>query len=167
MCSWLHVQYTLHQDPGGYLTVSRSTYALRLSADSSGPPLFHYDFNRDPASAYPEAHVQVPGQSWVLGQLGERFKRQWELGQLHFPVGGRRFRPCLEDVVEFLVVEGFAEPRDGWKDVLEEHREGFHRRQLGAAVRSDPETAKQALAEAEAETAERDRKAKRPRSRRR
>jgi hypothetical protein len=166
---WLYVAYTLHQDPGRYLTVTKSTYALRVSADSSGPPLFHYDFNRDPTSVYPEAHVQVPGQSWVLGQLGDRFGRQWELGQLHFPVGDRRFRPCLEDVVEFLIVEGFAEPRDsGWRDVLEEHREGFYRRQLGAAVRHDPETARQALADADAETKERARqeKSKRPRFRR-
>lgn len=166
---WLYVQYTLHQDPGGYLTVSKSTYALRVSADSSGPPLFHYDFNRDPTSAYPEAHVQVPGRSWALGELGDRFGRQWELAQLHFPVGSRRFRPCLEDVVEFLIVEGFAEPRDnGWKDVLEEHRQGFYRHQLGAAVRHDPTTAKQALADAEAEAKERARqeKSKRPRFRR-
>jgi hypothetical protein len=25
--------------------------------------------------------------------------------ELHFPVGGPRFRPCLEDVLEMLVVE--------------------------------------------------------------
>jgi hypothetical protein len=39
-----------------------STYALRLSA-----PLFHYDPNRDPTSAYPDAHVQVPGSMNVRG----------------------------------------------------------------------------------------------------
>jgi hypothetical protein len=163
---WLHVQYTLQQDPGGYLTVIESTFALHLGEDPGSASVFHYDYNRDSPTAYPEAHVQVPGQSWMLGELGERLGRTWELGQLHFPVGSRRFRPCLEDVVEFLIVEGFAEPRDGWKEVIEEHRQEFHRRQLGAAVRRDPETAERALAEARAEERERGKQAKRSRFRR-
>ncbi|MDE0268979.1 MAG: hypothetical protein OXI96_08095 [Acidimicrobiaceae bacterium] len=31
---------------------------------------------------------------------------------LHLLVGGRRFRPCLEDVIEFCVLERLVNPRD-------------------------------------------------------
>jgi hypothetical protein len=51
----------------------------------------------------------------------------------------------LEDVVEFLIVEGFAEGREGWLRALNRHRAGFHRIQLAAALRRDPETAQHAL----------------------
>jgi hypothetical protein len=142
---WLHVQHTLHRDDEGYLTVNQSTVALHLGSDPDSGSLFHYDYNREPSTSYPEAHVQVPGTSPALAELGERFGQQWELGQLHFPAGSRRFRPCLEDVVEFLIVEGFAEGREGWLRTLNRHRAGFHRIQLAAAVRRDPETAQHAL----------------------
>jgi hypothetical protein len=142
---WLHVQHTLHQDDEGFLTAKQSTVALHIGPDPDSNCLFHYDYNRDPKTAYPEAHVQVPGTSPALGELGHLFGRQWELGQLHFPVGSRRFRPRLEDVVEFLIVEGFAEGREGWQRALNAHRAEFHRIQLAAAVRRDPETAQHAL----------------------
>ncbi len=51
-------------------------------------------------------------------------------------MGGRRFRPILEDVIEFLIVEQLAKPRDdGWKDVLDQEREEYYRIQLQAAIR--------------------------------
>jgi hypothetical protein len=144
---WLHMQYTLHLDDDGYLTVIESTFALHLSEDPASPSVFHYDYNRDPPTLYPEAHVQVSGSSWTLATLGDRLGRRWELGQLHFPVGSRRYRPCLEDVVEFLIVEEIAEGREGWQEAVSEHRAAFHRTQLAAAVRRDPDTARQALTE--------------------
>jgi len=144
---WLHVQQTLHQDEDGYLTVAQSTFALHVGPEPDSDCLFHYDYNREPATAYPEAHVQVSGTSPALVALGRQFGREWELGQLHFPVGNRRFRPCLEDVVEFLIVEGFAEGWQSWEQALNEHRAQFHRIQIAAAVRRDPDTARKALAE--------------------
>jgi len=55
-------------------------------------------------------------------------------------------RPALEDVVEFLVIEGLAVPRDeGWRDVLQAEREAFQLIQLRAAIRRDPETAREVL----------------------
>jgi hypothetical protein len=60
---------------------------------------------------------------------------------LHLPVGGRRFRPSLEDVIEFLIVERIASPRDGWEAALNASRDAFLERQLRAAVRRKPESA--------------------------
>jgi hypothetical protein len=66
---------------------------------------------------------------------------------LHFPTGGRRYRPALEDVIEFLIVEGLADGQAGWRDVLNEERDAYWRIQLRAAIRRDPWTALAALRE--------------------
>jgi len=59
--------------------------------------------------------------------------------------GTYRFRPCLEDTVEALIVEELATARAGWEQAVEEHRSWFHRIQLKAAVRDDPEAVREEL----------------------
>jgi hypothetical protein len=68
----------------------------------------HFDYERDKAGGYPEAHLQVPGQSGALAAMTSGPDKR-SLDRLHFPVGGRRFRPILEDVIEFLIVEQLAQ----------------------------------------------------------
>jgi hypothetical protein len=60
---------------------------------------------------------------------------------------GRRFRPILEDVIEFLVSEGLVDPRPGWLDAVEDGRRAFLRKQLRAAIRREPDIALEALKE--------------------
>lgn len=143
--SYMHVIHTLVTDPEGrYLTVQRSSYGLYLDPDLESV-VFHYDYDREPEGEYPEAHVQVVGESVPLAELNSRVDVEKRLGDLHFPVGGRRYRPSLEDLIEFLVVEGYVRSREGWRHVLETHRTEFQRRQLMAAVRRDPVTAMEEL----------------------
>jgi hypothetical protein len=71
----------------------------------------------------------------------------WELSRLHLPVGGRRYRPTLEDVIEFLVTEKLAEPRDGWRAVVDAQRCHWETIQLKAAVRRNPQAAAEVLRE--------------------
>lgn len=56
-------------------------------------------------------------------------------------MGGRRFRPTLEDICEFLIVERLVEHRAGWAETLERSREAFQEKQLRAAIRRFPEVA--------------------------
>jgi hypothetical protein len=145
--AFLHVMHTLMLDDElRYLTAEQSSYGLYLAEDLSGC-VFHYDYIRQPDNAYPPAHLQVEGASPDLDELFGRVGRSGRLGELHFPVGGKRFRPSLEEIVEFLVVEGLAEGRPGWEAAVEQHRAWYHRVQLRAAVRRDPEAAREALAE--------------------
>jgi hypothetical protein len=81
----------------------------------------------------------------VPGRSGKPNTR--ELSRLHLPVGGRRFRPTLEDVIEFLVIEKLAEPRAGWRDVLDQRRREWERIQLKAAIRADLSAASEVLRE--------------------
>ena len=65
----------------------------------------------------------------------------------HWPTGGRRFRPTLEDLVEAMIVEELAIPHNRWQEAVEENRQRWVDLQLSAAVRRNPEVARRALAE--------------------
>jgi hypothetical protein len=143
---YLGLSIRLQPDPEGeYLAVTSSFMGISATADLE-QTLLHYDYERGKGNGYPEAHLQLDAASdeWsALCQragLGDR-----PLDKLHFPVGGRRYRPTLEDLIDFLITEGLAEPRPDWAEFVEAGREGFRRRQLKAAVRRDPDTAMEAL----------------------
>jgi hypothetical protein len=90
----------------------------------------------------------VAGTSPALDKIRERRPAvATELGQLHFPVGGRRFRPTLEDIVEFLVLEGICDGRPGWENAVQEHRMRWRENQFKAAVRRYKGWAAEALRE--------------------
>jgi hypothetical protein len=139
---WLRVAFVLElDDERRYLTVTKSDYSVCLD-EAGASVLAHYDYAREPDNEYPAAHVQVNGSNPDLVELYERLCAPVrELGHLHFPVGGRRFRPTLEDLIEFLVLEELVEGHAGWQEVIATHRGGWERLQLRAAVRRDPDTA--------------------------
>ncbi|MFI0718036.1 hypothetical protein [Streptomyces sp. NPDC021224] len=117
-----------------YLTV-RSSFVGVFPSEDGKDALFHYDYERDKRDGYPDAHLQVAGQDEAMAALlpGKPTVK------LHFPVGGKRFRPCLEDVIEFLIREGLTAGKDGYKAVLDREREKFRINQLRAAMRRSPE----------------------------
>lgn len=130
-----------------YLMVESSVIALYEDEDEA-VELLHYDYERDKPHGYPEAHLQIEASSDAWAQMCRRAGRaDRPLKRLHLPVGGRRYRPTVEDVVEFLVVEGLAEGRRGWKEAVESGRTAFQRRQTRAAVRRDPVAAQAVLRE--------------------
>lgn len=146
---FLLVTFRMSQAPDDeWMAVDKSTVALYALEDEA-EPLFRYDYQR--GGNPPEAHVQVHGVSTALGRLASITDlpnvRKQGLASFHLPVGhARRFRPAVEDVIELLVTHSIVPPvRQGWRDVLEASRESFHRSQLKAAIRRDPEAARQAL----------------------
>jgi hypothetical protein len=62
-------------------------------------------------------------------------------GDVHFPVGGHRFRPCLEDVLEMMMIEFGIDTLHGAGNALHAGRGRWRVRQLAAAVSDDPLTA--------------------------
>lgn len=138
---WMDVSFQLRLDAEReHLMVHKSFVGVFGSQDAKHG-LFHYDYERDKADGYPDAHLQVDASSELFAKLNDpRCDPGRSLAQLHFPVGGKRFRPCLEDVIEFLVVERIVEARDGYEKILEAGRERFRKNQLMAAMRRDPAT---------------------------
>lgn len=144
----LLVWFDVTRDPSGsYLMVRKSTVGLYL-LENTREPLFRYEFERD-KTRYTPAHLHVHGQSSALGRLYALAGKTEaaELHELHLPVGGKRFRPSLEDVLECLFHEGLLRPVTGWQAAVDEHRAEFHERQLRAAIRSQPDIAVSKLRE--------------------
>ena len=142
---YLSVLHTLELDDSKtFLTTSKSTYTLQENADTAS--ILTYDFVRDPPNEFPEAHIHIHGESDVLIKMlraGGRDKSK--PADLHLPVGGRRFRPCLEDIIEFCILERLVTPRRGWRDALNKSRDEFLDQQLRAAVRRNPTKAAEDL----------------------
>lgn len=109
-------------------------------------PIVRFDFDRD-ARRKPSSHIQIHAHrgamSHVLSQAGHREPHALE--SLHFPTGGARFRPCLEDVIEFLATDCGFDTRQGWIDVVADRREWWRRLQTRAVVRDAPSEAVRCL----------------------
>ena len=141
----LRVNYKLCTDAfSQWLAVEHSTFELKASIDRA--PIIRWDYDRD-AHSKPSSHVQVTAHrgalSHLLSQLGHPTPHSLE--SLHIPTGGARFRPCLEDVVEFLIADcGFSGKR-GWRKVVREGRAKWRRIQTGVVVRDAPAVAADAL----------------------
>jgi len=155
----LVVSYRCSRDTAGqYLAVESSEFKVYAGSRASGEPLFRYDYVHDTFPGVPCAHIQVHAHrdalAYVMTRAGERTirgKRRARslasgdevprMSELHLPVGGTRFRPCLEDVLEVLVQELGVDHRDDWVQVLGDGRERWRRTQLRTVVRDDPREA--------------------------
>ena len=131
---------------GRYLAVEESTFGLLATLDRT--PVLRIDYRRDMYAA-PAAHVQVHAHrgalSHLLSKAGHRFPH--DMSALHIPVGGARFRPCLEDFIEFLIVECKFDCQPSWRDCVQTGRERWRRRQAAAVTRDLPEDAARVLRE--------------------
>lgn len=145
--AWLDLSMSFGWDHAGrYLAVEKSQFAV--GAHGVGEPLIRVEYVR--ARDYAPAHINLHAESSALGFLfglaGEAHIPKVQ--QLHLPVGSKRFRPCLEDLLEFLAEDLSIDMVDGWRAAVEEGRRRWIQRQLGSVVRDDPTTAAAALQEA-------------------
>lgn len=146
-----------------FLAVDVSAIKVYAGAKADSEPLFRYEYARFASGDIPGAHVQIHGHrdalTFVMARSGTGSRRGQRLADrtaqgtgvprmsdLHFPVGGSRFRPVLEDVLDMLVRELGVDHQDGWRDALADGRERWRRMQIAAVVRDAPEDAVAALA---------------------
>ncbi|GAB3995325.1 hypothetical protein GCM10029992_12280 [Glycomyces albus] len=156
----LMIQYLCCLDHSGkYLTIRRSEFHVRVRGIAD--PLFRLEYERDPGGDHvPASHIQVhahrdeytyflicsdtskssrPGQRWKSGKVPK-------ISGFHFPTGGHRFRPCLEDLLQVLIVEfNIDRNYQRWRSAVRDGREKFRKAQLMASVRDRPEYAVKAL----------------------
>lgn len=146
----LEIRYSCALDRRGeHLAVDKSHVKVYVVGERE--PLVRFEFERVPPGRTPAAHIQVHAQShalgWVWGRTALRPAPESRLQSLHLPVGGSRFRPCLEDVLEMLIWHFELDVEDGWRDALERGRATWRRAQLAAAIRDDVEAARTILRE--------------------
>ncbi len=140
-----------------YLAVQQSVFTVFHFARTE--PILRYDFLREPRGGVPSAHINMHTESEALIEAmqdagkNKRTERRKANGsptrasQLHLPLGGPRFRPALEDVLEMLVVEFAIDGAKGWKESLREGRSLWRDTQLRAAVADNTGAAAEALEE--------------------
>lgn len=114
-------------------------------------PLVRFDYEREPNSV-PASHLNIhshhPGLAWIMSRGHPKSRSARKAPQtdgLHFPTGGHRFRPCLEDIIEALVHDFGLDIAEDGHQILREQRQEFRQRQLAAAVGDDTECAAEAL----------------------
>lgn len=130
---------------GKHLAVVNSQCVLVAVLDRA--PIIRFEYDRVSTSSKPGAHIQVQAHrgalSHLLSRTGHRTPHSME--SLHLPVGGDRFRVCLEDVIEFLIIECKFEGRANWQSEVRAGRARWRRFQLLSAVRDTPSVAIEAL----------------------
>ena len=126
-------------------------HGTQTRSDRSGP-------TSTLTSRYPAAHIQFHGHhpqlEAVMNGAGRRRTKSTSkrsrlpnVTDLHFPLGGTRFRPCFEDVLEMLIHEFHLDVANeaAALEVLTERRAEWRTIQLSAAVRDDMECAARVL----------------------
>ncbi|WP_226864380.1 hypothetical protein [Mycolicibacterium baixiangningiae] len=125
---------------GTHIAVEHSSFVLKATIERA--PIIRWDYDRRPNNK-PRSHVQVTAQrgalSHILSRLGHKTPHNIE--SLHIPMGGERFRPCLEDVIEFLIRDCGFKGSAGWKQAIQDGRARWRRIQTRAVVRDSPECA--------------------------
>lgn len=114
-----------------FLAIEQSEFALIVPTVRH--PVVRFDYDR--ARAWASAHVQLHAESSAVGFLRAHAGKTSETWRLHLPVGGRRFRPSLEDVIEFAIAEFNVDRKGGYAQRIEEGRERWRRLQAKAAIR--------------------------------
>ena len=135
---------------GQFLKTTGSKITVSSKIDKT--PLVRLEYDAGMRSA-PIAHWQVHAErgamSFLLGRAhlrdASRVAKPHDFSSLHFPLGGERFRPCMEDVIQFLIQDCGIDSLPGWRDVIERGRESWRRMQLRSAVRDAPEDAANVL----------------------
>lgn len=151
---------------GDWLKVTRSNFHVFLSEESRRP-IFRYEFQDSIGRALPKAHIHFHSehkamsenealkfteQALMPGGSGSRRARKRTKGNLaamHFPVGGPRFRPALEDVLKMMIEEYGVSPIGmdlaGFKHLLDQNILDWRTTQVRAVVSDMPSIAVECL----------------------
>lgn len=146
---------------GQFLAVHESSFKIYADPDMRREPLFRYEFERGGAGDIPNAHIHVHGHrdalAYVMTMAGRTTARgrrraqaathsDWPaMADLHLPVGGDRFRPALEDILQLLIEELGVDCQDGWRAALANGRQRWRELQTASVVRDSPDIAASVL----------------------
>lgn len=146
-----------------YMRIDQS--AIRLLYGDNPKPLIRYEYapsNREIGLPAAHLHVHEDATSDLAAMLVEagdgsrrsrKRQKKFDRGvvpkqsEIHFPVGGDRFRPILEDVLQMLIEEYGIDKTPDWRRVLADARERWRVGQIAAATHDAPDSAASALRE--------------------
>lgn len=156
----LTVAYQCSMSPAhSYMRVEQSHVHLRPHQGSK-EHLARLEFLREPRSPVPCSHLHVHAHrdAWAfmmardgVGSDRREVRRRGadnevpQLSDIHFPLGGSRMRPILEDFLELLIHELGIDHADDALAHFQQSRAAWRVQQLRAMVASMPEVAAQVL----------------------
>ena len=86
---WMDVSFQLRLDAEREHLMVQKSFVGVFGSEVARHGLFHYDYERDKADGYPDAHLQVEAVSDLFHTLNDpKTDTGRSLAQLHFPVGG-------------------------------------------------------------------------------
>lgn len=124
---------------GHHLAVEASTFKIQYKLGKKAIPIVRFEYDRQ-ARNKPVSHFHFHGDSVPLGLLLARAGRSdaaVQQHQVHFPMGGHRFRVCLEDIIELLIREFNAEALNGWEEHVHNARGKYRTQQVETVVRKN------------------------------
>ncbi|MGJ9461485.1 hypothetical protein ACRQDJ_03950 [Actinotignum sp. GS-2025g] len=144
----------------GLLSVNESTFSVIRGAKSS-EPLVRWDYIRSPRSNIPCAHIQIHSHrdEWthalvLSGTHSRRSRRRIKneartphVADIHFTMGRRWFRPCLEEILLLVIDELGVACTPQAREALDQGIEDWEQIQVRSVVRHHRATALQALEE--------------------
>ena len=118
-----------------FLAVDQSKVWIVAAVDRT--PIFRFEYLYQ-ADRVPHSHIQVHGQRGALSHLLSRagHTSPHDMSALHLPTGGARFRPNLEDVIQFLITDCNFAHLPTWRAAVERERTEWRVIQTRAVVRA-------------------------------
>jgi hypothetical protein len=136
------VMYQMLDRAGEYLKTSRTDFRVFSTIDRT--PLLRLEYDSE-ARVVPSAHWQFHAERGAFVHLLTIASRTrpvrgpGDLSKLHLPVGGERFRPGLEDLLELLIRDCGIDGAEGREEAVKQGRKRWRLRQLRSAVRDQQE----------------------------
>ncbi|MDO4900693.1 hypothetical protein [Actinomyces sp.] len=144
-----------------FMLVEKSAFILLPAKGSE--PLVRLEYLRHPHSDVPCCHLQVHAHrdDWTFAmtrngvgsarrEVARRAsaERAPQLSDIHFPAGGPRLRPTLEDFLEMLIHDLGVDHSDDALEVLTKQRVAWRADQVRAMAASLPDVAAEVLRDA-------------------
>ena len=134
---------------GRHIAVEASSFSLEYQANSRPVPVVRFEYDRN-ANSKPVSHFHFHSDSVPLGLMLARAGKHEDSAQqqnLHFPMGGHRYRVCLEDIIELVIREFNAESLAGWEARVKEGRRDYRKRQAETIISENTRLASEILEE--------------------
>lgn len=132
---------------GRHIAVHNSAFKVGIPRNTADVlPSIRYEYDREP-KRWVSAHIHVHAENGMLTRVRTLAgkKAPDELKGLHYPVGGDRFRPCLEDFLYFLIEECGFQAKNGWEEALTSRRDDYRKKQARAVIRDYHDEAAEVL----------------------
>lgn len=141
LANWSFVMFA-EGSVDGFLKVDQLRISMTPAFEDNPVVRLEYE-NRagKPPASHWQFHAERGSLSFILARTRRSAKQAdvpMSLSRLHFPTGGRRFRPGVEDFIQFLIQECGFDALSGWRGAVEDGRELNRRFQVRTVARDYP-----------------------------